>query len=207
MDGRRYRLTLARMHRRRLSLRQPKAASAAHRRPRSRCNQRVCHHTHGPSPPCVPLSHSVRCVASPIAAAVFNDTLPSLEAAWTPPVFGPTKEETEARKRLAERCKACGLDVLLPFAPLVERLLLRDRQPLQPLRGVGGRMVLASRLASSRPRVARARMGAEHVERRQRASASRARCERTVRGADGGLGALALTGRLTVMRLSCKVTS
>ena len=81
----------------------------------------------------------------PLAAAVFNDTLPLLEAAWTPPVFAPTNEETEARRRLAERCKACGLDVLLPFVPLVERSLLRDRQPLQPLRGVGGpRMVLAT---------------------------------------------------------------
>jgi hypothetical protein len=61
-----------------------------------------------------------------------------------PPVFEPMKEETEARKRLGERCRECGLDVLLPFVPLVERSLLRDRQPLQPLRGVGGRMVLAT---------------------------------------------------------------
>ena len=75
---------------------------------------------------------------------MLGDTLPSLEAAWTPPVFEPTKEETEARRRLADRCRQCGLDALLPFVPLVERSLLHDRQPLQPLRGVGGRMVLAT---------------------------------------------------------------
>ena len=73
-----------------------------------------------------------------------GDTLPSLEAAWTPPVFEPTNEETEARKRLAERCRQCGLEALLPFVPLVERSSLHDRQPLQPLRGVGSRMVLAT---------------------------------------------------------------
>ena len=138
------RLTLVQMRRRRLSSRRPKIANTAHGRPRSHRSQKVSQHAHGPFPPCVPLSHSVPCVALPLAAAVFNDTLPLLEAAWTPPVFAPTNEETEARRRLAERCKACGLDVLLPFVPLVERSLLRDRQPLQPLRGVGGRMVLVT---------------------------------------------------------------
>ena len=67
--------------------------------------------------------------------------LPPLDNAWTPPVFEPTQEETEARRRLAERCRQCGLEALLPFVPLVERSSLYDRQPL---RGVGGRMVLAT---------------------------------------------------------------
>ena len=79
-------------------------------------------------------------------STIFDDTLPSVEAAWTPPVFEPTQEETEARRRLAERCRECGLDALLPFVPLVERSLLHDRQPLQPLRGVGGRTVLPREL-------------------------------------------------------------
>ena len=91
----------------------------------------------------MPLLSLSACVAWPLAAAIFS-VLPSLEAAWTPPVFEPTQEETEARRRLAERCRECGLDALLPFVPLVERSLLHDRQPLQPLRGVGGRMVLAT---------------------------------------------------------------
>ena len=93
---------------------------------------------------CPAISECVRCVAWPLAVTIFDDALPSVEAAWTPPVFEPTQEETEARRRLAERCRECGLDALLPFVPLVERSLLHDRQPLQPLRGVGGRMVLAT---------------------------------------------------------------
>ena len=103
-------------------------------------------------PPCAPFSDSVRCVAWPLAVAILDDTLPPLDNAWTPPVFEPTQEETEARRRLADKCRECGLDVLLPFVPLVERSLLRDRQPLQPLRGVGGRMVLATRGARAHGR-------------------------------------------------------
>ena len=44
-----------------------------------------------------------------------------------------------ARLRAYERgdrgAQEASRDVLLPFVPLVERSLLRDRQPLQPLRG------------------------------------------------------------------------
>ena len=56
------------------------------------------------------------------------------------------------------------------------------------------------------------RGGMEGMRMERARSSSRMRCRwrdasgRCVRGADGEFGALALTGRLTVMRLSCKVS-